>query len=396
MKHWSVCLQADLSPLKRQSRDRFCPCPNPDEDSHKGCPYEFTLQSGRESEMLKRILFLGLLILVSSAMWKQNSSAEIWERHNTTVHAESLLTAIERGDKIMMSRCRILGPLIKEGTAERTDTIRSYVGIVECAFPSWVSFKYCCFMEQVNFLLDTFMVADFSHSAFVQKCSFNLSSFRSLLFTGTSFGEDADFSGVTFGADAVFHTTEFGQKVHLGLADFGNMYVSWRELKGHIVYDRLCNYRLMKFWIERRQLDDADRVYLFLKDRERMEKPKLQRYLEYWLIQQTCGYGVKPCRTLVTSGLVMILFAIFYYLIEIREPKRALGAGIKRIGMKAWNGVYFSINTFVTGAPLDWAPENTQSSAKHYLFRILTTLERMFGWVLLVLFVVTLTRKFIR
>lgn len=143
-------------------------------------------------------------------------------------------------------------------------------------------------------------------------------------------------------------------------------------------------------------LEDADGVYLFLKDQERIRKPVWIRYPEYWFIQLTCGYGTKPLRALATSGLVITLFAIFYYLIKIREPKRALGAGLKRIRMKAYNAIYFSINTFVVGAPIEWAPDDTQSSTKHYLFRILTTVERTLGWILLVLFVVTLTRKFIR
>ena len=143
-------------------------------------------------------------------------------------------------------------------------------------------------------------------------------------------------------------------------------------------------------------LHDADLVYLFLKEQERIRKPWYKRYPEYWFIQQTCEYGVGPLRTLRTSGIVIAVFAVFYYLLQIRELRRALGRGLKRIGLKTYNALYFSINTFVSGAPIDWVPENTESSMEHYIFRILTTVERGLGWVLLVLFVVTLTRTFIR
>lgn len=360
--------------------------------------------------MQKRILFLGLLILISSLIWVRVSSSEIWERHNTTVHAESLLTAIERGDKIMISRCRILGPLIKEGTAERPDTIVSFLSISGSTFTSPVLFKYCCFMEQVYFLLDTFMVADLSHTAFIEKCSFNLSTLRFALFTGTSFSQNADFSGVAFGGTAVFHNTEFARKVYFGVADFGSMYVSWTELKGHLVYDRPYNYKLMKFWVERRQLDDADKVYLFLKERERMEKPKLLRYLEYWLLQQTCGYGVRPENVLFLSILVIVCFALLYTSRNaIREMEDKFGCRRKRIALSSarrsltkrmYNAFYFSFQTFIIGVVSDlYATDEfliRVRRIKCLKFRTLSMIEGALGCILLVLFVVTLTRKFIR
>jgi hypothetical protein len=360
--------------------------------------------------MIKRILYFGSLVLISFIMCAPDLSAGIWERHNTTVRAESLLAAIERGDKIMMSSCRIRGTLVKEGTAERVDSIWSYIGIVESVFPGPVCFKYCCFMDQVYLSCDTFMCADFSYSTFTRKCSFNLSTFRYTLFTGTSFSQDVDFSGVAFGGTAVFHNTDFAKEVYLGVADFGSMYMSWTDLKGHLVYNRSYNYDLMKFWEEKRQFGDADGLYLFLKNHERMEKPKLWRYLEYWLLQQTCGYGVRPENVFVLSVLIIICFALLYTNRNaIREMEEKFGCRRKRIALRNArrslkkrlnNAFYFSVQTFIIGVVSDlYATDEFLIRArrmKRLKFRTFSMIEGALGWVLLVLFVVTLTRKFIR
>lgn len=470
--------------------------------------------------MSKKILFCSLFILIFLIPSKQAPNAKTWERNDTTVSADSILAAIDRGDSVIIYGCEILGLLKKGSIWETPDTIKSYIWICSSTFLNAVSFENCCFIKKVSLYDDTlsnyvrfFKVsfdddvdfsgivfkslasfsqskfsgyanfikaifhesADFSDATFKKlgssasfwsdtfhtHVSFNHTHFKgSVDFTHTTFGEGAtffgvgatfrdatfdgdadfmdanfggpaffvrtafsklakanfswatfdtytsfmyasfegttDFSHTGFGGSADFSRTTFGGQVILNPKEFKNIYISWKQLKGYLVYDPSANLRLMKHFEENRQLVSADGVYLFLKDHERMNKSRLRRYFEYWLIQQTCGYGVKPQRVLATSGLVIIFFAIFYYLIKIREPKWALGAGLKRIGIKAWNALYFSINTFVIGAPIEWTPEDTRSSKRHYLFRILTTVERTFGWILLVLFVVTLTRKFIR
>jgi hypothetical protein len=469
--------------------------------------------------MSKKILFCTFFILTFLIPSKQDPNAKTWERHNTTVYADSILAAIDRGDSIIIDSCRIVGRLVKEGTWDKLDTIKSFIDISFSTFSDSVSFKYCYFIKEVIFQADTFggeanfwsatfdssadfpsakfsgdanfahatfgehagfldvtfdssvcfenakfrRYAQFSKSTFKSRASFESATFDTIAafsrakfredasfkavtfvkgadffhvaiddtadfsdakfhkgvdFDSATFGGHAEFSGVefdasvcftkatfdssasfdsaTFGGDANFSKATFGEKVNLSFVKFKNIDILWKQLDGHLICDILTGYKLMKYLEEQRQLDDADGVYLFLKNQERMNKSRLRRYFEYWLIQQTCGYGVEPLLPLRAGLIVVALFAIPYYWIKIREPKWALGAGLKRIRIKACNAFYFSVNTFVSGAPIEWTPEDTRSSKKHYLFMILTTAERIFGWILLVLFVVTLTRKFIR
>jgi hypothetical protein len=58
--------------------------------------------------MSKKILFCSLFILIFLIPSKQDSNATTWERHNTTVHADSMLAAIDRGDSVIIDSCEIL------------------------------------------------------------------------------------------------------------------------------------------------------------------------------------------------------------------------------------------------------------------------------------------------
>jgi hypothetical protein len=346
--------------------------------------------------MSKRILFCSLFILIFLIYSKQDLNAKTWPP-GSKIPADSIEAVIRSGEELFIDSCEILDTLIitaweePKGSWVTLKDIWGLIRIVNSTFHDPVSFSYCCFHKDVYLEGNTF----------IEEARFDESTFAGLAdFMDSRFKGHGSFFQVVLKGDAYFGRTSFDSTVSFSLEEFGNLYyLRWKQLDGQLVYDEyltMSMYALARYFEERRQLDDADGVYLFLKNQERMEKPKLQRYLEYWFIQLTCGYGTRPLRALATSGLVMVLFAIFYYLIKIREPKKALGAGLRRIGMKAYNGIYFSVNTFVIGAPLEWTPEDTQSSTKHYLFRILTTVERTLGWILLVLFVVTLTRKFIR
>jgi hypothetical protein len=166
----------------------------------------------------------------------------------------------------------------------------------------------------------------------------------------------------------------------------------------------------MKYFDEQRQFDNADGVYLFLKDQERMGKFWLWRYLEFWFIQLTCGYGVKPLRTLIVCGLVIIFFSALHTKSNaIKEIEKELGHRgrwkrfrIVRKGFRKrfYDALYFSVHTFIIGIVSNWHPTDEflikTKRIRLFKFRTLSMIEGTLGWVLLVLFVVTLSRKFIR
>ena len=139
--------------------------------------------------MCKKILFPGLLILIAFIAWKQDSNAKTWERHNTTVHADSIIAAIDRGEDIKIDSCEIFGPLIKVGEPKRPDTINSMIQLRHNTFKDIVLFRYCYFSSSVCFSGVTF-----SGNSYFLWCIFS----RDADFRGVAFSGDADFMGTTF------------------------------------------------------------------------------------------------------------------------------------------------------------------------------------------------------
>jgi len=354
---------------------------------------------------------------------KQDTNAKTWK--NCKVPADSIIIAIGRNEDVLVDSCEIFGRLRYEG-----DTINGSIEVLHSVLHDPVFFEDCCFMKKVRFVADTLMRdinfcevifnrdVNFSGSIFRESASFNSSTFKepaffsnatfdtSIIFVQSKFLESAWFQHTIFGGDAFFFFTYFGSwadflgatfKAEVGImsVEFTNIFISWEQLKGHLSGFPSVHSQFIRKFEENRQLDDADGVYLFLKEQERMEKPKLQRYLEFWFIQQTCGYGIVWWRPLLTSLIVVMLFTFLYFKLVLIEKRVPLpNSGSKRFWKKLWNAFYYSINTFIVGIPANWKVENKPKD--FFAFRVLTTMERTLGWILLAVFVVTLTRKFIR
>ncbi|MCJ7459636.1 MAG: hypothetical protein MUP17_11685 [candidate division Zixibacteria bacterium] len=287
-------------------------------------------------------------------------------------------------------------------------------------FSRWANFSWTIFNEEVNFSLVNFPT-DYQQTIRFRQLEFlgrlGPEHWRGIPITAwgawfirTHFKGDVYFDNTNFGGYADFRWATFSRVVLLIPQELKKILISWKQLEGHLVYERSANYGLMKLFEEQRMLDDADGVYLFLKDQERMEKPKLLRYLEYWLFKMPFGYGVKPLNTLYLSIIIVIIFALFYskpYAIKEIERQfwyqrmRRLSQDVPNSFWKRfYNALYFSVHTFIIGVVSNWNPTdkyliNTRR-IKLFKFRTLSMIEGVLGWVLLAVFIVILTRKFIR
>jgi hypothetical protein len=362
----------------------------------------------REFKMFRKILLSSLFILIFLIPLKQGINAKTWPP-GSKIPADSIAIALIRGEDVNIDSCFIYESLIMGGTIEKMATIKGEVNIKNSIFLQGVLIVWSHFLKQVRLVDNSFK------GAFL--CNGNMFN-DWVIIAGDSFSDRTSISQDTFNNIASFEEsvfdslvlfafnrfqkvwnlreTKFNEKVDFTFSEFETITITWGQLDGHLIFYPPLLFKLIECFEQQRQLDDADKTYLFLKDQERMEKPKLKRYLEYWFIQQTCGYGVDPLRPMATSLIIIGLFFVAYCMIDIREKDlspRILG--LNGVFWNLLNGLYYSINTFIAGAPVHWYPKD-ESKARFYLFRILTTIERTLGWVLLVLFVVTLTRKFIR
>jgi len=371
--------------------------------------------------MSKKILFCSLFILIFLMPSKQDSNAETWERHNTTVSADSILAAIDRGDSIIIDRCKIFGSLKKEGTPEKLETIMSLIKIYISTFSDPISFSHCYFTKGIGFEGDNLNgYSSFWFTTFGDYADFDRTKFGGdVNFMGTTFGGNASFFGATFSGDVDFRFAHFGRDVDLAFIEFKNIYILWKQLKGHLICEPRVSYKLMKQFEEERHLDDADGIYLFLKDHERMEKKWYVRYPAYWFIQLTCGYGRKPLNTFILSIILVVLFAVFFTNSKaIKEIEKESGRrwlprlyrDIPKTRRKRfYYALYFSLHTFIIGVVSDWHATDeflikrmieiklfkfgpNIKLTPRFKFRTLSMMEGALGWILVIILIISLER----
>jgi len=317
-------------------------------------------------------------------------------REATFRGSANFLQAMFRGD------ADFLGTRFGGEAYFRFTTFGGYADFRATRFGGEAYFDVATFGGEAHFWLTKFdSTADFSWATFDETANFRMATFSG----------DADFREAAFGGNANFEGTKFGEKVDLSLVEFENITISWKQLKDRLICDPPVSYKLMKHFEENRQLDDADGVYLFLKKNETFEM-KWYELTKYWgyLMWVTCGYGVQPFYTIFWSiGIILVLMLFYTKPNAIREIEKEFGHRRRRrksrtvhkgLREKLYDAFCFSLQTFIIGVVPDWYPTEEFLikfwKIKRIKFRTLSMIEGALGWILLVLFVVTLTRKFIR
>jgi hypothetical protein len=104
----------------------------------------------------------------------------------------------------------------------------------------------------------------------------------------------------------------------------------------------------------------------------------------------SCGYGVRPRYTVFLSCILIILFALLFWMGDgiVVEP---LNGDIPSIApqenLDFLDNIYFSAMVFTAKTQVKWYPVG--------VFRYLATIKSILGWLLLAPFLVTLGRTMI-
>ena len=125
-------------------------------------------------------------------------------------------------------------------------------------------------------------------------------------------------------------------------------------------------------------------------------KNKGKEWSEYILLGLTCGYGVKPFRSLGVGGVLIFSFALFYFIgIQIYPLKKYLiyqqkenDLSKKPPRIQLYNCFYFSGITFTRLGYGDLQPK--------LVFKIVAMIEGFLGWITMALFLVTLGNVWLR
>lgn len=142
-------------------------------------------------------------------------------------------------------------------------------------------------------------------------------------------------------------------------------------------------YRKLRLrYSEQGEPEIAGNFYFREKVNQRKRQNNIKRIIDYFLKEFLFGYGEKPFRILRNSTLLIVAFSGIYYCSKLLRFKD------DSIVNDFLTSIYFSIVTFTTLGYGDYHPTDW--------LRIVSAFEAFSGAVMIALFVVTLTRKFIR
>lgn len=316
-------------------------------------------------------------------------------------------------EKVSFSYTIFSGATVFSGVTFRNPALFSY-----STFTGYADFSGAIFRKGTAFVSAIFSEdASFNGDSISGAAVFYEVRFRkSAYFMGANFSGEAYFTKATFSGDVFFRNAsfeeanfleaQFSSVVDFSLKEFKNIYISWKQLEGHLWYNPTAIFKLMKYFEEQRQLDDADGIYLFSKKKEtsNMKWYNYNKYFRYFL-WATCGYGVKPFRTLFISIFLIFLFALFYTkpgairaITQDHAVRRAARKAVRKISFS--QALRFSFHTFLIGAVTDWYPTEyfliNKKRIKLLRFRNLSMIEGALGWILVILFIISLGKKFIR
>jgi hypothetical protein len=375
----------------------------------------------RENHLLKRFPIIISTIRIT------NSQIDGQLRLDRSIFEEDIdFTQTEFRDQVSMAKSRLKGYVSFSGSkfAESADfsgcrfdefadfsgsTFREDAYFLETIFNEDTNFRGSEFHRDVYFGGSIFKrYADFSEITFNRYASFRASQFEGYAyFSESHFSSDASFSATQFNSDASFmeskfegdasfrgsqfrgylslmrsrfqeiadfSKSQFGREVYLTEVRLNSVKLDWNSIRERIVCDGATYLLLIKIFKEQEQIREADDCYYEYRDRSRLLKKWSDgsKYIDL-IASLTCGYGIRPIRTIYLSIVLILAFG-----------------GILLLGDNGFSlpdAIYYSALAFVADAK---GPGLL--GAYKYLFMM----ERLIGWLLMALFLVTLGRVMIR
>jgi len=303
----------------------------------------------------------------------------------------------------------------------RNAEFQKSVDFIGTQFKSRTYFGGATFEEIMTFFSAIFQdEVDFYWTQFKSIANFIGVTFQSdVKFIDSAFHEESFFAKATFRGDADFREAKFFQGAKLLEAkflkrvDFGGLHslqplsITWKQLDGHMTYNRANYAFVLKNFQQLGYTDDYDDCYYDFRVQIRRNESSWyspSRFAEWVFLDLTCGYGVKPFRAIFWCILVIISFAWLYQMGGIKKRYHEKQPSNPRTKWKKFqDALIFSLSTFTTLRYGDWYPTEKRICLRFLnleipFLRIHTwaMLEGLIGWLLLALFLVTLSRRWIR
>ena len=284
-------------------------------------------------------------------------------------------------------------------------------------FQGEADFRETVFQSNADFRETVFQRGAFGGAHFDSSAMFSYAQFRVSANFSRAYFKNIQFDKAQFQGGAYFDETQFQGIVDFREVRYNFIKINWAQLDGHMKYDRTNYSTFLGNFNQLNLTDDYDACYYDFRVQKRKNELKWYnpfRWGEYIFLDLTCGYGVKPFRSIVWAGFVMFLFSLLYTrknAIELRvERQKCYGVKVNGESCKnnrvhgtefclqhqnqaTWfrrfmNALYFSVGTFTTVGYGDWHPVGRS--------RYAAMVEGLVGWLIMALFLDTLGKVWIR
>ena len=297
--------------------------------------------------------------------------------------------------------------------------------------------------------------AIFCNAIFVKKANFYNCTFNdAAIFFNATFNNSADFQWATFNDAVIFEDATFNgyanfihtafnkayfegatfTKIDFRYVNFEIIEINWSQLKGKLIYSGRFYQALIKNFKALEQFEDANDAYYEYR-RIKQSQKEWGDYTKYTdaFSKCICGYGVRPYKAVGVAVFIIGLFSVFYWLIEVedrwkrlhefvkdkweisaeffyglikgKENKKSssdssLKDRLKRLWeffkdrwKRALKFLFLSVSIFTTLGILN----NWKSAEKHEPWYHACAIAEVFlGWIIMTLFVISLTMTWIR
>jgi hypothetical protein len=333
------------------------------------------------------------------------------------IKAEEILRKIEDGKPVEYENIIIFGDLDLSRIDLQADRgkrkiINSIIKIEYSVIKGDVFFDRSLFSKLVDFDGTVFTkAANFSNSLFSEDAGFSEAQFQGEAnFSRAEFRTEANFSRVRFNGDAEFGGARFHKNLNLASAkiftmhlsdagfehgssiymkdlDFNRMVVRWDTIKDHLPYNGSVYLALTKNFRNLEQFEDEDDCYYqYRREKQARGTSPFRRFLDH-LAWASCGYGVRPSHTVFLSIAIILLFtSIFWSGNALKFDNTVLDAHQSPCSLK--DAFYFSTMEFLGRSPQNLLIDGT--------YEYLTVMETLIGWLLMALFLVTLSKTMLK
>ncbi len=295
------------------------------------------------------------------------------------------------------SKRRIINSIIKI----EYSTIKGDVFFDRSTFAQLVDFDGTVFTKTANFSQSQFCEdAGFSNSQFQGEANFSRASFKTEANFSRARFNDTDFRSVEFHknlnlASAKLYTIrlsdarfEEGSNLYLKDLDFDRIKVRWDSIKDHIPFNGSVYLSLTKNFRNLELFEDEDRCYYqYRKEKQARATSPVRRALDglAWL---SCGYGVRPSHTVTLSILIIFLFTGIFWMGNALQSDSSAASDHNDPSISFKDAFYFSSMQF-----LGKTPQNLRIAEG---YEYVTVFETLVGWILMALFLVTLSKTMLR